>query len=284
MWPGTTWVVEIAQCFYICWMSPRSLIQGALPLIKEVGAFLRSEVKNFDRAVIDLKSQNQLVSYVDITAEKRLVEGLLKLTPDAGFVTEEATVARNRRAGIVWIVDPLDGTTNFVHGIPVFSISVGLMMDGKLCGGIVYEINLDECFYAWEGGQAFCNEKEIHVSKALTLEDSLIATGFPYYDYEQMEEYLNLLKVLMKGTRGLRRLGSAAVDLAYVACGRFDAFFEYGLAAWDVAAGAFIVQQAGGKVCDFSGGENFLFGKEIVASQPRVSKEFLNLVRHHFKG
>lgn len=265
-------------------MDPQFLIHSAIPLVKKVGDFIRKEGKTFDRAVVDLKSQNQLVSYVDLTAEKMLVEGLTALTPEAGFVTEEATIARNRHAKVVWIVDPLDGTTNFVHGIPVFSISVGLMIDGKLSGGIVYEINLDECFYAWEGGKAFCNEKEIHVSTALSLEDSLIATGFPYYDYEQMEEYLNLLKELMKGTRGLRRLGSAAVDLAYVACGRFDAFFEYSLAAWDVAAGAFIVQAAGGKVTDFSGGENFLFGKEIVASQPKVSEEFLNLVRHHFKG
>lgn len=265
-------------------MDAQFLIQSAIPLIKEVGTFIRQEARNFDRSVIDLKSQNQLVSYVDLTAEKTLVEGLRKLSPDAGFVTEEATVARNRHAPIVWIVDPLDGTTNFVHGLPVFSISVGLMMNGKLCGGIVYEINLDECFYAWEGGKAYCNATEIHVSKALRLDDTLIATGFPYYDYDQMEEYLSLLKVLMKGTRGLRRLGSAAVDLAYVACGRFDAFFEYGLAAWDVAAGAFIVQQAGGKVDDFSGGGEFLFGKEIVASQPQVSEEFFNLVRHHFKG
>lgn len=265
-------------------MTPQNLIQAAIPLVKEVGAFIRGEVKNFDRNVIDLKSQNQLVSYVDLTAEKRLVEGLTLLSPEAGFVTEEATIARNRHAGIVWIVDPLDGTTNFVHGLPVFSVSVGLMMNGKLCGGIVYEINLDECFYAWEGGKAYCNEEEIQVSKAASLEDSLLATGFPYYDFDQMDSYLQLLKVLMTGSRGLRRMGSAAVDLAYVACGRFDAFFEYSLAAWDVAAGAFIVQAAGGKVCDFSGGEDFLWGKEIVASQPNISEEFQNLVRHHFKG
>lgn len=264
-------------------MTPQFYIQSAIPLVKEVGAFIRNEVKSFDRSVVDLKSQNQLVSYVDLTAEKRLVEGLRLLNPEAGFVTEEATTERNRHAQMVWIIDPLDGTTNFVHGLPVFSVSVGLMMDKKLVGGIVYEINLDECFYAWEGGKAYCNEKEIQVSRALTLEDSLIATGFPYYDFEQMQEYLGLLKSLMKGTRGLRRMGSAAVDLAYVACGRFDAFFEYSLAAWDVAAGAYIVKAAGGTVTDFSGGDDFLFGKEIVACQSQVSKEFLTLVQSHFK-
>ncbi|MBI1221883.1 MAG: inositol monophosphatase [Bacteroidetes bacterium] len=264
-------------------MSPEQMIRTAIPLVKEVGAFIRNEVKLFDRNVTDLKSQNQLVSYVDLTSEKRLVEGLKAITPEAGFVTEEATTERNRHAEIVWIVDPLDGTTNFVHGLPVFSVSVGLMTNGKLSGGIVYEINLDECFYAWEGGKAYCNEKEIQVSKAASLEDSLLATGFPYYDFEQMNQYLELLKVFMKGSRGLRRMGSAAVDLAYVACGRFDAFFEYSLAAWDVAAGAFIVQAAGGKVSDFSGEDNFLWGKEIVAAQPHVNDEFLSLVKSHFK-
>ncbi len=265
-------------------MRAESLIRSAIPLIKEVGKFIGDELTRFDRNNTDLKSQNQLVSYVDLTAEKRLVEGLKAISPNAGFVTEEATTERNRHAPEVWIVDPLDGTTNFVHGLPVFSVSVGLLLDGKLSGGVVYEVNRDECFYAWEGGEAYCNENKIRVSSAPKLEDSLLATGFPYYDYEQMEEYLGLLRELMRGSRGLRRMGSAAVDLAYVACGRFDAFFEYSLAAWDVAAGAFIVQAAGGKVCDFSGGDNFLWGREIVASQPQVYDEFLELVKGYFKA
>lgn len=259
-------------------------IQQAIPLIKEAGAFIRNELTGFDRNRTDIKSANQLVSYVDLTAEKMLVEGLSRIIPDAGFVTEEQTVARNRKAEWVWIVDPLDGTTNFIHGLPVFSVSVGLVHQGKLCGGIVYEINRDECFYAWEGSPAYLNGAEIRVSPSASLRDSLLATGFPYYDYDQMEQYLDLLKVLMKGSRGLRRMGSAAVDLAYVACGRFDAFFEYGLAAWDVAAGAFIVQQAGGKVADFSGGEDYLFGKEIVASNNAVYPEFLKEVKTAFKS
>ncbi|TNE82004.1 MAG: inositol monophosphatase [Bacteroidetes bacterium] len=265
-------------------MSPEKLIQAAMPLVKEVGAFIRTELAQFDQKHTDIKSQNQLVSYVDLTAEKRLVQGLQVLTPEAGFVTEEKTVERNRHTELVWIVDPLDGTTNFIHALPVFSISVGLMLNGKLAGGIVYEINRDELFYAWEGGPAYMNGKEIHVTPTDKLENSLLATGFPYYDFEQMNEYLELLKTFMKGSRGLRRLGSAAVDLAYVACGRFDAFFEYSLAAWDVAAGAFIVQQAGGKVCDFSGGDDFLFGKEIVASNTNLHAPFLHEVKSAFKS
>lgn len=265
-------------------MTAENLIQQAIPLVKEVGAFLRKEMPAFDRKRTDIKSQNQLVSYVDLTAERMLVEGLTQITPGAGFVTEEATITRNRNADLVWIIDPLDGTTNFVHGLPVFSISVGLMMGGKLSGGIVYAVSMDECFYAWEGGKAFCNKKEIRVAQAPLLSDALLATGFPYYDYAQMNAYLSLLQELMRSSRGLRRMGSAAIDLAYVACGRFDAFFEYSLAPWDVAAGAFIVQAAGGKVYDFSGGDDFLFGGEIVASQPLISDAFLELVKKHFKA
>ncbi len=149
--------------------------------------------------------------------------------------------------------------------------------------GVIYEINLDECFYAWEGSKAFLNGKEIHVSKAASLADSLIATGFPYYDYSKMENYMKLFNYFMKHTHGLRRLGSAATDLAYVACGRFDGFYEYSLQPWDVAAGAFIVKQAGGKVKDFNGNNNYIFGKEIVAGNGECFDEFLNTVKEHFK-
>lgn len=258
-------------------------IREALKIVRDAGNFIRQERISFDQNKTDVKSPNQLVSYVDLTAEKMLVQGLQNITPDAGFVTEEKTVDRNRHADIVWIVDPLDGTTNFIHALPVYSVSVGLMIKGKLAGGIVYEINRDEMFYAWEGGKAYCNEEEIRVTGTDKLENSLLATGFPYYDFEQMPEYLELLQKFMKGSRGLRRLGSAAVDLAYVACGRFDAFFEYSLAAWDVAGGAFIVQQAGGRVSDFSGGDDFLFGKEIVAGNSALFDAFLKEVKASFK-
>lgn len=264
-------------------MLAQQLIQSAIPLVKEAGLFISGELKGFQSDRVDTKSQNQLVSYVDISAERMLVEGLKRITPDAGFITEEATIDSEKEAEIVWIVDPLDGTTNFIHGLPVFSVSVGLMKNGQLCGGIVYEINRDECFYAWEGSPAYCNEREVKVSEANVLSDTLLATGFPYYDFEQMEDYLRCLKELMRSTRGLRRMGSAAVDLAYVACGRFDGFFEYSLAPWDVAAGAFIVQAAGGVVTDFSGGRDFLFGKEIIAVQPKVAPEFQRIIGSHFK-
>ena len=148
--------------------------------------------------------------------------------------------------------------------------------------GIVYEINRDELFYAWENSKAFLNGKEIHVKQNKELSKSLLATGFPYYDFKIMQKYLETLHVLMKETQGMRRMGSAAVDLAYVACGRFDGFFEYGLHAWDVAGGAYIVQQAGGKLSDFSGDENYIFGKEIIASSTNLYEPFFRVVNKKF--
>ncbi|OPZ97280.1 MAG: Inositol-1-monophosphatase [Bacteroidetes bacterium ADurb.Bin408] len=150
--------------------------------------------------------------------------------------------------------------------------------------GVVYEINLGECFYAWEGGKAMLNGREINVTQASRLKDSLFATGFPYYDYQYLDEYMDFFKFLMLESRGVRRLGSAAVDLAYVACGRFEGFYEYSLNPWDVAAGAFIVQQAGGKVCDFNGKNDYIFGAEIIAANPYIIDTILvNLQKYFLK-
>jgi len=177
----------------------------------------------------------------------------------------------------------LDGTTNFIHGLPPYSISVALMDGDETIVGVVYELNLKECFYAWKGSSAYMDSKEIHVSKVEKIKDSLIATGFPYYDFDKMKAYLDSLEFFMQNSHGARRLGSAAVDLAYVACGRFEAFYEYSLQPWDVAAGAFILQQAGGKMSDFSGGSNYIFGKELVATNSFIFDEFLGVVKKYLK-
>jgi myo-inositol-1(or 4)-monophosphatase len=219
---------------------------------------------------------------VDKSSEKMIVEGLAGLLPGSGFIAEEGTSSL-KGEHYNWIIDPLDGTTNFIHGIPCYAISIALMRDEELVLGVIYEINLDECFYSWEGGKAYLNGGEIRVSETAKLADSLLATGFPYYDYGRMDEYLELFKHFMQNTHGLRRLGSAATDLAYVACGRFEGFYEYGLQSWDVAAGAFLVKQAGGKVSDFSGKNNFIFGKELVAGNSACFPEFLHAVQRFFK-
>ncbi|MDL5045961.1 inositol monophosphatase family protein [Oscillatoria amoena NRMC-F 0135] len=244
----------------------QALEQEVIRICKEVGIFIRSEVQAFDRSRIEFKQGfNNLVSYVDKEAEHQLVQQLKKLIPDSGFIAEEGTFATSD-AELNWIIDPLDGTTNFMHGLPPFAISVALAKNNQTLLGVVYEINRDECFYARADGAAFCNGSEIRVSPISGLNESLLATGFPYYHLDKKDDYLEIIKLFLEKTHGIRRLGSAAVDLAYVACGRFEGFFEYNLNAWDVAAGALIVQQAGGRVTDFSGGKNYLHGGEIIAA------------------
>jgi myo-inositol-1(or 4)-monophosphatase len=174
-------------------------------------------------------------------------------------------------------VDPLDGTTNFIHGVPLYCVSIGLMHHGSTILGCIYEPNLDECFYTWEGAPSFMNNRVIRVSQTTTVTDSLIATGFPYYDYDRLEDYLAVFRHLLRNSRGLRRLGSAAADLAYTACGRYDGFFEYGLSPWDVNAGGLIVKNAGGVVTDFQGKDNYIFGKQIIATNSLIYMEFLKL-------
>lgn len=252
-------------------------------LAKQAGDFILQERKFFNLSSVEHKGFNDLVSYVDKTAEKILVEGLQKVLPESGFITEENTVSILGKE-FQWIIDPLDGTTNFVHGMPCFCVSIALMQHDELVIGVIYEPNLDECFYAWKDSPAFLNDKEIKVSTVDKLANSLLATGFPYTNFDRMKSYMEVFDFCMRQTHGLRRLGSAAVDLAYVAAGRFEGFYEYGLNSWDVAAGAFIIQQAGGKVSDFSGGDNFVFGKEIIATNKNVYNEFLEVVKEKFKN
>ena len=259
----------------------QTLCQDVCALSKEVGVFIKNEGEKFSLMKVEVKGKNDFVSYVDKTAEKRIVEKLAFLLPEAGFIAEEGTSSKKGEI-YNWVIDPLDGTTNFIHGVPCFAISIALMRKEELVLGVIYEINFAECFYAWEGSKAYLNGKEINVTKTAKLADSLLATGFPYYDYNRMDDYMELFNYFMKNTHGLRRLGSAATDLAYVACGRFEGFYEYSLQPWDVAAGAFIVQQAGGKVTDFKGEKNYIFGKEIVAGNAAFFDEFLDVVKKHF--
>jgi myo-inositol-1(or 4)-monophosphatase len=264
-------------------MDYKDICTKTIDIVKDTGGFIRNEARKFSMDKVEVKGLHNFVSYVDKTAEERLVEQLHKLKPDAGFIAEEGTSESNGEL-FQWVIDPLDGTTNFIHGLPAYSISVALMEGNKTRLGVVYEINLDECFYSWGENLSWLNGKQISVSKAPTLKDSLIATGFPYYDFHKMRAYLDSLEYLMQNTHGARRIGTAAVDLAYVACGRFEAFYEYSLKPWDVAAGAFIVQQAGGIVTDFKGGDNYLFGSELIASNALVYNEFFNVVKRYLSN
>lgn len=245
------------------------------------GNFIRKEAMAFDANAIEYKGLNDMVSYVDKNAEKQLVKNLSKILPGSGFITEEDTENITGKT-YTWIIDPLDGTTNFIHGIPTYAVSVALYEENEPVIGVVYEINRGEMFSTFKGGAAFLNNKPIHVSKNGNLAQSLLATGFPYYQFDKQPQYMQLFSEMMQKCHGLRRIGSAAVDLAYVACGRFDAFFEYNLNSYDVAAGAYLVQQAGGKVMNFAGGAEFIETREMLATNGIVSEEILDTIKKYF--
>lgn len=250
-------------------------------LAKNVGHYIQTEAQGFTSAMVEEKSVNQLVSHVDRTAEEKLVLGLSEILPEAGFLTEEQTIATEQKE-FMWVIDPLDGTTNFIHQLPVYSISLALLHNGLPVIGVVFEPNRHELFYTWKDGGAFLNGRIIRVKQNDELRNSLLATGFPYYDFEHMQNYLNTLQEFLRATRGMRRMGSAAVDLAYVACGRFDGFFEYGLSPWDVAAGVLLVQEAGGSVSTFSGVGNPIFDREVVASSTAIYPAFSAVIKEGF--
>lgn len=261
-------------------MDLKSIDLEVVDVCRTVAGFISTERQNFDTTRVEQKEKfNNLVSYVDKESEKKLVATLSKLLPQAGFITEEGTVEQSKSHEYNWIIDPLDGTTNFLHGLPVYAISVGLSYKQEVILGVVHDVVHNESFHAIREESAYCNDRVIKVSLAKSLSESLLATGFPYFQFDKRDAYLDIIKTFLDKTHGIRRLGSAAMDLAYVASGRLDGFFEYNLNPWDVAAGAFIVQQAGGKVTDFSGGNNFLFGGELCASNNNIHTEMLKVIQ-----
>ncbi len=263
-------------------MNPQSLLPGVTRIAAETAAFIRQEREAFTYDNVQVKGLNDLVSYVDKESEKKIVLGLEQLFPGSGFIVEENT--RSEKKEFNWIVDPLDGTTNFIHHIPCYAVSIALEHKGEILLGVVHEVSRDESFYAVAGQGAFLNGKPIHVSERRLLSDSLIATGFPVQNFERLGSFTSALHHFMKHTHGVRRIGAAAADLCFLACGRFEGFFEYNLKPWDVAAGALIVKEAGGTVSDFSGGANWLFGKEISCTNGHINDEFNQVIRKHFSS
>jgi myo-inositol-1(or 4)-monophosphatase len=261
-------------------MNLEILCRQVQELAAEVGSFIFDERLKFTSEDIIHKGKADMVTYVDKTAEARIVENLRILLPGSGFIAEEGT-AKDNGEKYRWVIDPLDGTTNYIHGLSPFCVSIALMEQEEIILGVIYEISLNEMFYAWKGSKAYLNGREIQVSKAAMTVESLIATGFPYYDFSKLDNYLEAMNFFMRNSHGMRRLGSAAADLAYVAAGRFEGFYEHALHSWDVAAGIIILQQAGGKVCDFNGGNNYLFGGEMIACNSNYFDEFYSIVHKH---
>ncbi|MDR0711287.1 MAG: inositol monophosphatase [Prevotellaceae bacterium] len=257
------------------------LTYAVCELARSTGKFLRKERETFSMSRVEMKGENNFVSDVDRNAEKQIVAVLHDLLPQAGFIAEEGTADSNNER-YRWVVDPLDGTTNFIHGLAPYAVSIALMDGDEVILGVVYEAVANECFYAWKGSKAFLNGQEIHVSEVTTVKTALVATGFPYHNFEKIQRYMNSLAFFMHQSHGMRRLGSAATDLVYVACGRFEAFYGFSLKPWDVAAGSLIMQQAGGKVSDFSGGNSYIFGQELVCTNAKIYDEFLEIVKERF--
>jgi myo-inositol-1(or 4)-monophosphatase len=241
------------------------------------------ERKNFSSDKIETKGVNDFVSYVDKKAEELIVGQLLPLIDDVGFLTEEKTVGQSSDRKYTWIIDPLDGTTNYIHGLSPYAVSIGLTENNSPVLGVVYIASNDQCFYAWKDSRAFMNGEEIKPSSAASIKDSLVITGFPYKLRQKADCYMSLMKYLTFNSHGVRRLGSAAADLTYIAAGWADVFYQTDLNPWDVAAGAFIAKQAGARVCDFTGGDNYLFGQSILASGNKTLEEqMIQLLTEYF--
>ena len=245
---------------------------------RSAGEFIRTEFGNVSTGQVQVKSLNSLVSYVDINAEKYIVDGLKQLIPESGFITEEDTAAPSTHP-INWVIDPLDGTTNFLKGVPVFSVSIALVQGDTVLLGLVYDIMQDWCFAASKGGGAFMNGRQISVSRESDLSNAVIATGFPYEKLSNDSKLFELLKGIIERSRGIRRLGSAAIDLAYVACGKVEAYYETTLNIWDIAAGILLVEEAGGHVTDFDGSRTMLNTGRVLASNNDLHGPILDIIR-----
>lgn len=260
------------------------MLNIAVRAAERAGNYIVRESLNVDRLDISQKSPNDFVSEVDRNAEKMIIDALQKTFPEHGFIAEESG-EQNSDAEYVWIIDPLDGTTNFLRGIPHYCISMACTLNGKLEHGLVHDPVRRETFSASRGHGAFVNGRRMRVRKTADLQGALLGTGIPFstrtMDY--MDPYMKTLMELLPGTAGVRRCGAAALDLAYVAAGRFDAFWEVGLKPWDMAAGILLITEAGGLVSDFKGGVDYMRTGNIIVGSPKCFKAVSQVVGKHFK-
>ena len=255
----------------------RSITHKVIELCIQVATYIEKESLNFSMDTVETKSKNDFVSYVDQEAERLIVKTLREILPEAGFVTEEGT-AQNIGEDYLWIIDPLDGTTNFIHNSTPYAISIALAYKMEPVVGVIYEITRKEIFYAWNGSKAFLNGVEIQVSATSKLSEALIVSGRPHHYMDRYPELLNSVDYFLKNTHGLRLSGSAAADLAYVACGRYDGRFEFNLKPWDIAAGVLIIKQAGGYISDFNGENNYFLNGSVLASNKNIFDEFKKVI------
>lgn len=256
------------------------MLTNAVKAARQAGDIINFASRDLGQLKIQTKTFNDFVSEVDKAAEQAIIDTLKAAYPDHGFLGEESGDT-NKDAENIWIIDPLDGTTNFLHSFPCYCVSIALQQKGVLTQAVIYDPVRNDLFTATKGRGAFLNDKRIRVGSRIKLQESLIATGFPFRDFSYLDTYMDMLKDMIKKTSGIRRPGSAALDLAYVAAGFSDGFFELNLSTWDIAAGGLIVQEAGGIVGDFEGNESWLKTGNIVAANPKIFGQMLQVLAPH---
>ena len=252
------------------------MLTTAVKAARRAGSVITRGARDLDLLTVTAKGPKDFVSEVDHAAEQAIVETLHAAYPDHAILAEEGTGrGRNPDAEYMWIIDPLDGTTNFLHGFPQYCVSIALAHRGVVTQGVVYDPVRNDLFTATRGRGAFLNDRRIRVSRRTHLRDCLIGTGFPFRDGSYLDTYMQMMKVMIQQSAGLRRPGAAALDLAYVAAGFYDGFFEIGLNAWDVAAGSVLVLEAGGLIGDLAGEGDYLHGGQVIAATPKVFAQII---------
>ncbi len=255
------------------------IINIAVKAARRAGRIISQAADNLDALTIKHKSLNDLVSEVDRASETAIIDTIRSAYPDHAILAEESGASGD--SDHVWIIDPLDGTTNYLHGFPVYAVSIGVAVKGVLTHGVIYDPTRNDLYTASRGRGAFLNDRRMRVSKRTKLIDGLIATGFPFREFAHADAYMAMMKDLMRKTAGIRRPGAAALDLAAVAAGRMDGFWEIGLAPWDMAAGALMILEAGGLVGDLEGNETYMQRGQIVAGNPKIFAQMLQAIEPH---
>jgi myo-inositol-1(or 4)-monophosphatase len=252
----------------------------AVKAARRAGAIINRAARDVDLLAVTRKRHNDFVTEVDKAAEQAIIEVLHRAYPDHAILAEESGAKAGSEGGAeyTWIIDPLDGTTNFIHGFPQYAVSIALRHKGVLTQAVIYDPTKNELFTGTRGRGAYLNDRRMRVSKRAQLAESLVGTGFPFRDLQSLDEYLGMFRALTTRTAGLRRAGAAALDIAYVAAGRLDGFWELGLSPWDMAAGALLVQESGGLVGDFHGEPGYLDCGRIVCGNPKIFAQLLQVI------
>ncbi len=256
------------------------ILNIAVKAARRAGSVINRASFDLDKLTVEQKGQNDFVSEVDRAAEQAIVQVLKDAYPQHSILAEESGES-GPKSEYQWIIDPLDGTTNFLHGFPQYCVSIALTLKGVVQHGVIFDPVRNDLFTASRGGGAFLNERRIRVSKTLNIKDALIGTGFPYKEFANFDRYLAVFKEMTEKSAGVRRPGAAALDLAYVACGRFDGFWENGLSPWDVAAGGLMILEAGGLIADFKGEGDWLHSGTVVCGTPKVFAPMLQIIQGH---